>query len=124
MTKKFSKVNKHRKTKRNRNKGKNKTRVLYRGGEVQTGGEVKKFMLLHVYNAKDRESFIYFMQYTGNEETIASFSEFISKADYTKLELEGDEHVKFEIDTKNLVSKKTANEMIKCNFDMFSKPTG
>ena len=36
MTKKFSKVNKQRKTKtkRNRNKGKNKTRVLYRGGTL------------------------------------------------------------------------------------------
>jgi uncharacterized protein YjbI with pentapeptide repeats len=36
MTKKFSKVNKQRKTrtKRNRNKGKNKTRILYRGGAL------------------------------------------------------------------------------------------
>lgn len=122
MTKKFSKVNKQRKTKRNRNKGKNKTRVLYRGGKVQTGGEDKKFKLLHVYNAKDRESSIYFMQYTGNEETIDSFDKFISKADYS--DLEGGDYVKFEIDSENLVSENTADEMIKCDFGMFFKPTG
>jgi hypothetical protein len=112
MTKKFSKVNKQRKTKRNRNKGKNKTRVLYRGGEVDM-----KFILLHEFNTKENESFIYFMQYTGNEETIASFSEFISKADYDAM---GGDYVKFEIDTENLVSKNTAVEMEKCNFGMFS----
>lgn len=66
------------------------------------------------------------MQYTGNEKTIASFAEFISKADYC--DLEGGEYVKFEIDIKNLVSENTADEMIKCNFGsysyMFSKLTG
>jgi hypothetical protein len=94
--------------------------------EVQTGEVDMKFILLHEFNTKENESFIYFMQYTGNEETIASFSEFISKADYGNLE--GGEYVKFEIDSKNLVSENTADEMIKCNFGsysyMFSKLTG
>jgi hypothetical protein len=91
--------------------------------EVQTGEVDMKFMLLHVYNAKDRESYIYFMPYNkDNKETIDSFAMFISKADYT--ELEGGDHVKFEIDRKNLVSENTADEMIACNFGMFSKPTG
>jgi hypothetical protein len=118
MTKKFSKVNKQRKTKRNRNKGKNKTRVLYRGGE-----EDKKFRLLRVYNSKDRESYIYFMPYNKvNKETIDSFAKFISDADYR--DLEGDDHVEYEIDSTNLVSEQTANEMIKCDFGMFSKFEG
>ena len=125
MTKKFSKVNKQRKTKRNRNKGKNKTRVLYRGGEVQTGGVDLKFILLHEFNTKENESFIYFMQYNDNEDTIKSFAAVISKADYEDM---GGHYVKFEIDTENLVSENTADEMIKCNFgsysNMFSKLTG
>ena len=125
MTKKFSKVNKQRKTKRNRNKGKNKTRVLYRGGEVQTGGVDMKFILLHEFNTKENESFIYFMQYNDNEDTIKSFAAVISKADYEDM---GGHYVKFEIDTENLVSENTADEMIKCNFgsysNMFSKLTG
>ena len=106
MTKKFSKVNKQRKTKRNRNKVKNKTRVLYRGGEA------KKFMLLHEFDRKHLQSFIYFMQYTDSEKTIDSFADFISKANYDNL---GGDYVKYEIDTENLVSEKTADEMIKCN---------
>jgi hypothetical protein len=40
----------------------------------------------------------------------------------------GGDYVKFEIDTENLVSENTADEMIKCNFGsyspMFSKLTG
>ena len=112
MTKKFSKVNEQRKTKRNRNKGKNKTRVLYRGGEVQTGGVDKKFMLLHQFDRKHLHSFIYFMQYTDSEKTIDSFADFISKANYDNL---GGDYVKYEIATY-LVSKNTADEMIKCNF--------
>jgi hypothetical protein len=106
MTKNFSKVNKQRKTKRNRNKVKNKTRVLYRGGED------KKFMLLHEFDTKHLQSFIYFMQYTDSEKTIDSFADFISKANYDNL---GGDYVKFEIAT-NLVSEKTANQMEKCNF--------
>jgi len=93
---------------------------------VQTGGVDKKFVLLHEYNTKENESFVYFMQYTGNEETIASFADFLSKADYDNMD--GGEYVKFEIDTKNFVSENTADEMIKCNFGsynyMFSKLTG
>ena len=117
MTKKFSKVNKQRKTKikRNRNKRKNKTRVSYSVEEVDM-----KFVVLHEFNTK-KQSFIYFMQYTGNEETIASFADLISKADYDNL---GGDYVQFEIDSENLVSENTADEMIKCNFDMFSKLTG
>jgi len=95
--------------------------------EVQVGGDVdKKFILLHEFNTKENESFIYFMQYTGNEETIASFADFVSKADYD--DMEGGDYVKFEIDTENKVSENTADEMIKCNFGsyshMFSKLTG
>ena len=36
----------------------------------------------------------------------------------------GGDYVKFEIDTENLVSKNTADEMIKCNFGMFKILTG
>jgi hypothetical protein len=94
--------------------------------EVQTGEVDMKFILLHEFNTKELESFIYFMQYTGNEKTIASFANFISKADYGNLE--GGDYVKFEINSKNLVSENTADEMIKCNFGsysyMFSKLTG
>ena len=94
--------------------------------EVQTGEVDMKFILLHEFNSKELESFIYFMQYTGNEKTIASFANFISKADYGNLE--GGDYVKFEINSKNLVSENTADEMIKCNFGsysyMFSKLTG
>jgi hypothetical protein len=65
------------------------------------------------------------MQYTGNEETIASFADFVSKADYDDM---GGDYVKFEIDTENKVSENTANEMIKCYYGsysyMFSKLTG
>lgn len=93
--------------------------------EVQRGGEDMQFVLLHEFNSKENESFIYFMQYTGNEETMASFADFISKADYDDM---GGDYVKFEIDTENKVSENTADEMIKCNFGsysyMFSKLTG
>lgn len=84
------------------------------------------FILLHEFNTKENESFIYFIQYTGNEKIIASFANFILKANYDNLE--GGDYVKFEIDTKNLVSENTANEMINCKFGsysyMFSKLTG
>jgi hypothetical protein len=109
------------------------TKKLYRGGEVQTGEEYKdkeedkdkdkKFIVLHQFNTKDSSSLVYFMQYTNNVETIKSFADVISKADYGKLE-EGDEYVKFEIDSKNLVSNNTAVEMEKCNFGMFKILTG
>ena len=85
-----------------------------------------KFILLHEFNTKENKSFIYFMQYTGNEKTIDLFANFISKADYDNLE--GGDYVKFEIDTKNLVSENTVDEMINCKFgsysNMFSKLTG
>ena len=94
--------------------------------EVQTVGVDKKFVLLHEFNTKENESFVYFIQYTGNEKTLTSFADFISKANYDNMD--GGEYVKFEIDTKNLVSENTADEMIKCNFGsysyMFSKLTG
>jgi hypothetical protein len=78
---------------------------------------------LHEFNTKERESFIYFIPYTtDNKNTIDSFAEFISKADYGNLE--GGEYLKFEIDTKNLVSKNKADEMEKCKFGMFLKLTG
>jgi hypothetical protein len=55
-----------------------------------------------------------------------AFANFISKADYYNLA--GGDYVKSEINTKNLVSENTANEMINCNFGsysyMFSKLTG
>ena len=57
------------------------------------------------------------MQYTGNEKTIKSFADLISKADYSNM---GGDYVQFEIDYNNLVSKNTAVEMTNCNFDMFS----
>lgn len=84
--------------------------------EIQPGGVDKKFILLHAFNSKDNESFIYFIQYTGNEKTIASFADVISKADYS--EMEG-HYVKFEIDIENEVSENTADEMIKCNFGSY-----
>ena len=94
--------------------------------ELPTGGVDKKFVLLHEFNTKENESFVYFIQYTGNEKTLTSFADFISKANYDNMD--GGEYVKFEIDTKNLVSENAADEMIKCNFGsynyMFSKLTG
>lgn len=111
MTKKFSKVNEQRKTKRNRNKGKNKTRVLY------SGGEVNKFMLLHKVDSEKLQSFIYFMPYNkDNENTINSFAKVILQANYDSMEDEGDYFLKFEIDSQNLVSENTVNEMQLCNF--------
>jgi hypothetical protein len=90
--------------------------------EVQTGEVDMKFILLHEFNTKERESFIYFMQYTGNEKTIVSFANFISNACYGNLA--GGDYVKFEIDTENLVSENTADEMRKCNFGSYYKLTG
>ena len=85
----------------------------------------KQFIALHEYNTKEKESFILFMQYTDNEENIKLLVEFILDADYEDMD---GEYVRFEIDSNNLISEKTVDEMIKCGFgsyhDMFSKLSG
>jgi hypothetical protein len=85
----------------------------------------KQFVILHEFNYKENESFIYFMQYTDNEENINILAEIISTAIFDNI---GGDYIKFEIDCNNYVSEKTVDEIIKCNFgsyfNMFSKLTG
>lgn len=84
-----------------------------------------QFIILHEFNTKEQESFIHFLQYTDNEEIINYLETIISESDFDEL---GGDYIRFEINTKHIISETTVNEMIKCDFGsyyhMFSKCVG
>lgn len=68
-----------------------------------------QFVTLQEYNQKEHESFIFFLQYTGNEEAINNLSYFIKNAKTDDL-LYGD-CSKFQIDNTTLLSQTTVDEL-------------
>ena len=75
-----------------------------------------KFVTLQEYNQKEHETFIFFLQYTGNEEAINNLSYFIKNADTD--DLYGD-YSKFQIDNTTLLSQSTVDELNNVNIGTF-----
>ena len=75
-----------------------------------------EFITFKENNKKENESFIFFLQYTNNEEAIENLSYYIEKADPS--DLTGD-FSSFEIDIKNKISEKSVYELEKVNIGTF-----
>ena len=69
------------------------------------------------HNHKENESFIMFLQWTGNEEMLTKLRDFIVSADPSNL---CGDYSEFEMDINNKVSESTANEMIKLDYGSYS----
>jgi len=76
-------------------------------------------------NHKENESFIMFLQWTGNEEMLTKLRDYIVSADPSNM---CGDYSEFEMDIKNKVSESTVNEMIKLDYgsysNMFQKASG
>ena len=75
-----------------------------------------QFIILQEHNQKEKESFIFFLQYTNNEEAIEKLAYYIKKADTD--DFYGDFST-FEIDTSVKLSQSTVEEMKNVNFGVF-----
>lgn len=75
-----------------------------------------EFITFKENNQKENESFIFFLQYTNNEEALENLSYYIEKADPS--DLTGD-FSSFEIDIENKISEKSAYELEKVNIGTF-----
>jgi len=75
-----------------------------------------QFITLQEHNQKEEESFIFFLQYTNNEEAIEKLAHYIKKADTD--DFYGDFST-FEIDTSVKLSQSTVEEMKNINFGVF-----
>lgn len=75
-----------------------------------------QFITLQEYNQKEKESFIFFLQYTNNEEAIEKLAHYIKKADTD--DFYGDFST-FKIDTSVKLSQSTVEEMKNVNFGVF-----
>ena len=75
-----------------------------------------EFITFKENNKKENESFIFFLQYTNNEEALENLSYYIEKADPS--DLTGD-FSSFEIDIKNKISEKSVYELEKVNIGTF-----
>ena len=76
-----------------------------------------EFITFKENNQKENESFIFFLQYTNNEEALKNLSYYINKADAS--DLTGD-FSSFEIDIENKISEKSVYELEKVNIGIFS----
>ena len=65
-------------------------------------------------NHKDHETYIYYLQFDGNENELLALKDIIDNADISGMF--GD-YSEFCIDINNLVSQDTVNEQIKINFN-------
>ena len=75
-----------------------------------------EFITFKENNQKENESFIFFLQYTNNEEALENLSYYIEKADPS--DLTGD-FSSFEIDIENKISENSACELEKVNIGTF-----
>ena len=70
------------------------------------------------HNRKERESFIFFLQYTGNEEMLTKLHTFVESADSSYMD--GD-YSKFEMNIQNKLSESAVNEMITVQYGSYSR---
>ena len=70
------------------------------------------------HSYKENETFIFFLQYTGNEESLTKLSKLISSANYTYMS--GD-YSNFDMDIIVKLSESTVNELIQLPFGYFSR---
>jgi len=75
-----------------------------------------QFVTLQEYNQKEHETFIFFLQYTGNEEAINDLSYFIKNANTEDL---CGHYSKFQIDNTTLLSQSTVDELNNVNIGIF-----
>ena len=75
-----------------------------------------EFITFKENNKKENESFIFFLQYTNNEEAIENLSYYIEKADPS--DLNGD-FSSFEIDINTKISESSVHELEKVNLGTF-----
>ena len=67
-----------------------------------------KFIIFKEDNKKEHETFIFFLQYEGNERMINKLKDIIDSTDFS--EMEGD-YSTFEINTQNKISESTVKEL-------------
>ena len=75
-----------------------------------------EFITFKENNKKENESFIFFLQYTNNEEALENLSYYIEKADPS--DLNGD-FSSFEIDINTKISESSVHELEKVNLGTF-----
>lgn len=76
--------------------------------------EKMKYATFLELNRKDHETYIYYLQYDGNEEELLALKDIIRDADFSGMS--GD-YSEFDIDIDNLLSKSSVDEQIKIKFD-------
>ena len=77
-----------------------------------------KYITFQENNKKEYESFIFFLQYDGNEEHLKLLNNYINYADFS--ELYGD-YSTFEIDIDTLLDEETVENMCKVRLGSFSR---
>jgi hypothetical protein len=84
-----------------------------------------KFIIFKEDNKKEHETFIFFLQYDGNENIINTLKDIIESTDFS--EMDGD-YSTFEINTHNKISEKTVEELCSIQLgsysDLFSECRG
>jgi hypothetical protein len=75
-----------------------------------------EFITFKENNKKENESFIFFLQYTNNEEALKNLFYYVNKADAD--DLNGD-FSSFEIDIENKISEKSVYELEKVHIGIF-----
>lgn len=76
------------------------------------------FITFKENNNKENESFIFFLQYDGNEEQLNKLNDIISKTDFS--DLNGD-YSNFEIDIKTMISENAVDQITKVKLGCFSR---
>ena len=71
------------------------------------------YAIFREFNHDDKQEHYYFLQYTGNEEKLNALVTIIEESNFDSLS--GD-YSEYGLDSKNLLSKKTVDEMIKTRF--------
>ena len=76
-----------------------------------------QYITLQEYNKKENETFVFFLQYTGNEKEINKLVYYIKNANTD--DLNGDFSI-FSIDENNMISESAVKELIKVDLGSYS----
>jgi len=83
--------------------------------------EEKKYVVFIEENIKEGETYIFYLQYTGNEYSLRTLSVYMANANYPAFNFS----CRFYIDVKNTISERSVDEHIKINLlPMFEKVDG
>ena len=77
-----------------------------------------EFIVFIEHNHKENETFVIYLQYTNNEESLKKLEEFINTADYSFLE--GGDYSDFEIDMSVKFSEDMVDQHCKLSFGTYS----